>query len=174
MFDTEGDQRDKHGAVVAQDVGMSTPYAECTPSLPQHLPLTERTLNMKDIGDPLNTSKPNYFNIPPTLRPLSVPDTPLGAMSSLSERGFEVPTPTGTSTATTNDEIPAVDGSLTSGSDSAASSYISHINGASGSTPEVSPISSSCNSNFEECDGPPRKHEVKKSLCDNYWVLGPS
>ncbi|KAF2632668.1 hypothetical protein BU25DRAFT_417273 [Macroventuria anomochaeta] len=158
IFDTEGDQRDTHGDVVSQEAGLSTPYAEYAPLPPPQLPLTEKTLNMKDVGDALNNAtKPDYFNIQPALLPLSGTDTPLGAVSNLSERGSEVPTPTALSIATT-DEIRAVDGSITSGSGSAASSYILHANGASDSTPEISPISPSCNSSFEN-DGPPRGHK---------------
>lgn len=170
IFDTEGDQRDTHGDVVPQEAGLSTPYAEYAPRSHQQLPLTEETLSMKDIDDALSSvPKADYFNIAPT-QSLSVPDTPLGAVSNLSERGSEVPTPTGLSTATTI-EIPTVDGSLTSGSDSVTSSYILHINGAP--TPEISPTSTYCNNSFES-DGPPRNHKVRKSLSDNYWIFGPS
>ncbi|KAJ4362209.1 hypothetical protein N0V95_001453 [Ascochyta clinopodiicola] len=166
IFDTEGDQRDMHGDVVAQDAGLSTPYSEYPPSAPQ-LPLTEKTLNMKDMGDALNdVAKADYFTFPPTPRPLVVPDTPLGAVSNLSERGSEVPTPT------TND-VPTVDGSITSGSVSATSSYIFHANGGHDSTPEISPTSTHCNSSIGSA-GSARGHKVKRSLDYNDWVSGPS
>ncbi|XPS71243.1 hypothetical protein M3J09_003431 [Ascochyta lentis] len=172
IFDTEGDQRDVHGDVVTQDAGLSTPYAEYPPSVPQ-MPLTERMLHMKDIGDAINNvAKGDYFNVPPTLRPLSIPDTPLGAVSNLSERGSEVPTPNGPSTVRSAD-IPTGRGSLASGSASTTSSYIFQANGCSDSTPEVSPVSPDCNSGFES-DGPARGHKVRKSLSYNDWVSGPS
>ena len=173
IFDTKGDQRDTHGGVVAQEVGLSTPYTEYAPTPLQQLPLTEKTLNMKDVSDAVNNiAKPDYFNIPCILQPQSAPDTPVGAVSNTSERGSEVPTPTELS-VTTTDEIPAMDGSLTAVSDSATSSYILHANGASEFPPEISPTSTSANSSFES-DCPPRGHKVRKSLSDNYWVLGPS
>lgn len=173
IFDTEGDQRDARGGVVSQDAGLSTPYAGYAPSPPQQLPLTEKTLHMKEIGDALNhVSRADYFNMRPTLPSLLVPDTPLGAVSNISERGSEVPTSTGHSVAT-NGEIPATDCSLTSGSESPANSYILHTNGASDSTPESSPITTSCNSSFESA-GSYRNHKGRKALSDSYWVLGPS
>ena len=173
IFDTEGDQRDTHGDVVSQEAGLSTPYAEYAPLTQPQLPLTEKTLNMKDVGDTLNNiTKAGYFNIALPRQPLSTSDTPLGAVSNLSERGSEVPTPTELSTATI-DEIPPIDSSITSGSESVTSSYILHANGATDSTPDILPFSTSCNSSFEN-DGPPRGHKVRKSLSDNYWVLGPS
>ncbi|UPX13900.1 uncharacterized protein EKO05_0004396 [Ascochyta rabiei] len=166
IFDTEGDQRDMHGDVVTQDAGLSTPYAKYPPSASQ-LPLTEKTLNMKDMGDTLNNvAKADYFNMPPTLRPLSGPDTPLGAVSNLSERGSEVPTPTTT-------DILTVDGSLSSGSPSATSSYLFQANGGNESTPEISPTSAHCNSSFESA-GSARGHKVRRSLAYNDWVFGPS
>lgn len=176
IFDAEGDQRDKHGDVVAQGIGVSTPFTEYVPILSQQLPLTERTLNMKEVGEALATSMPNYFSIPPTPLALSVPDTPLGRVSNISERGSEVPTPSALSTASTvtTGEILTVDGSITSGSGSATSSYILHPNGASDSTPEMSPTSTSCKSSFGEIEDPSRKHKVRKSLSDQHWVLGPS
>lgn len=176
IFDSEGEQRDMYGQIISQEAGLSTPFAEYAPSPPQQLPLTEQALNLKDIGDALNNvSKPDYFNIS-SLQPPTVPATPLGAVSNLSERGSEVPTPTALSVTTS--EIPAVngvDGTLNSGSgsDSGTSSRILHANGASDSTPEMSPTDSSCNSSLGS-DGPPHGHKVRKSLSDNYWVLDPS
>ncbi|KAF1934036.1 uncharacterized protein M421DRAFT_200 [Didymella exigua CBS 183.55] len=176
IFDSEGEQRDVHGQVISQEAGLSTPFAEYAPSPPQQLPLTEKTLNLKDIGDALNNvSKPDYFNIPYPTPPL-MPATPLGAISNLSERGSEVPTETALSSTTT--EIPTIDGvddveSSGPGLDSGASSPILHANGASDSTPEMSPMVFSCSSSFGS-DGPALGHRVRKSLSDNYWVLGPS
>lgn len=174
IFDTEGEQRDMHGQVVPQDAGLSTPYAECAPSPPKQLPLTEKTLNKKDVDDALNNvSKADYFNMPPTLQSLTEPDTPLGVVSIVSQRGSEVPTPTRLSVATTA-EIPAVDGSTTTESGSVDSSHILHANGASDSTPEISPVSPTCNSSFESAGSNRVNHKVRKSLSENYWVLGPS
>jgi hypothetical protein len=176
IFDSEGEQRDVHGHVVSQEAGLSTPFAEYAPSPPQQLPLMEKTLSLKDLGDALkDASEPNYFNIP-YLTPPSMPATPLEAISIRSERGSEVPTEATLSAAAI--EIPTVDGvdgsdSSGSGSDSGASSRILQSNGASDSAPEISPTDSKCNSSFGS-DGPSHGHKARKSLSDNYWVRGPS
>ncbi|KAF3045653.1 hypothetical protein E8E12_011005 [Didymella heteroderae] len=177
IFDTEGEQRDVHGQVISQEAGLSTPFAEYAPSPPQQLPLTEKTLNLKDIGDVLNdvVSGPDYFNIP-YLTPPSVPATPLGEVSNMSERGSEVPTETALSVITT--DIPAVDcidGSNHpgAGSDSGASFRILNSNGVSDSSPEISPTDSKCISSFRR-DGPSYSHVARRSLSDNYWVTRPS
>lgn len=172
IFDPEGEQRDTHGSVVTQEMGLSTPYAGCAP---MQQPLTEKTLSMKDMDDALNdVSKADYFTMPPTLPTLAVPDTPLGAVSNLSERGSAVPTPIAASIATSV-EIPAVDGSLTSDSDSPTTtdSCIIHTNGASDTPPTLSPSDADCNSSFDS-EGPTRGHKVRISLSDEYWVFGPS
>ncbi|KAH6620383.1 hypothetical protein C7974DRAFT_458501 [Boeremia exigua] len=172
IFDIEGDQRDTHGNVVAQEVGLSTPYTEYPPSSSLPVPLTEEALNMKGISDALNdVPKPAYFSFAPTVSSLSVPDTPLGGASNLSERGSEVPTPARLS-ITTTDEVP-VDGSITSGASSLASSEIIYDNGADDSMPEDSPTSTTCNNSFGS-DDRAQGHRVRKSLSDSYWVLGPS
>jgi hypothetical protein len=172
IFDLEGEQRDIYGRVVSQELGLSTPYAGYVPT---QLPLTEKALIMKDVGDALiDVSKADYFTILPTLQTMSVPDTPFGAVSNLSERGSDVPTPAATPTATTI-EIPAVDGLLTSKSDSPTDSSILHTNGASDSTPPSSTVSltsTDCNSSFES-DSPLRGHKARNSLSLN-WFIGPS
>lgn len=169
IFDIEGEQRDVHGQVISQEAGLSTPFAEYAPSPPQQLPLTEKALNLKDIGMALEgISKPDYFNIP-FLTPPSMPATPLGDVSNMSERGSEVPTEAATETPA----VDGVDGSDSSGSDSGASSRIMNSNGASDSSPEISPTDSKCNSSFGS-DGPSHGHKVRRSLSDNYWVTRPS
>jgi hypothetical protein len=176
IFDTAGEQRDVHGQVISQEAGISTPFAEYAPSPPQQLPLTEKTLNLKDIGDALgDISERDYFNIP-SLTPPSMPATPLGDVSNMSERGSEVPTETALSVTIT--EIAAVDGvdgssSSDSSSGSVASSRILNSNGASDSSPEISPTDSKCNSSFGS-DGPSQGHKVRRSLSDDYWVTRPS
>lgn len=172
IFDTKGDQRNKHGDVVPQIASLSTPYTKHVPS--SHvLPLTEKALSVTGLSDESDkAAKPNGFRSPPTLHTLSIPDTFLDAVSNVSECDSEVPAPTELS-PTTTDEIFTVDGLFNSGSGSAAGSCILQINGASDSTPEFSPTSTSCNSNFGS-DAPTRGHKVRKSLSDNYWVLGPS
>lgn len=176
IFDTAGEQRDVHGQVISQEAGISTPFAEYAPSPPQQLPLTEKTLNLKDIGDALgDISERDYFNIP-SLTPPSMPATPLGDVSNMSERGSEVPTETALSVTIT--EIAAVDGvdgssSSDSSSGSVASSRILNSNGASDSSPEISPTDSKCNSSFGS-DSPSQGHKVRRSLSDDYWVTRPS
>ena len=182
IFDTEGEQRDVHGQVISQEAGLSTPFAEYAPTPQLQLPLTEKRLNLKDIGDALgDISKRDYFGF---LTPPSMPVTPLEDVSNMSERGSEVPTETALSVTTT--EIAAVDGvdgsdSSDSSAASAASSRILNNNGAaSESSPEISPTDSKCNSSFRSCnssfgsDGPSQGHKVRRSLSDNYWVTRPS
>lgn len=176
IFDTEGEQRDVHGQIISQEAGLSTPFAEYAPSPPQQLPPTEKRLSLKNIGDALSdTSERDYFNI--SLLAPSMPATPLGDVSNVSERGSEVPTETALSVTTT--EIAAVDGvdgsdSSDSDSSSSASPSILNSNGAiSDSSPEISPTDSKYNSSFGS-DGPSYGHKVRKSLSDNYWVTRPS
>ena len=177
IFDTEGEQRDVHGQIISQEAGLSTPLVEYAPSPPQQLPLTEKRLNLKDIGDALSdTSGHDYFNIS-FLPPSSMRATTLGDVSNASVRGSEVPTETALSVTTT--EIAAVDGVIGSGSSdsdssSVASPSILNSNGAvTDSSPEISPIDSKCNSSFGS-DGSSYGHKVRKSLSDNYWVTRPS
>lgn len=174
IFDLEGDQRDTSGNVVAQEAGVSTPYIEDASSSPQQLPLTEKMLNIKDVSEGISSiSGPGYFNILPRLTKLSIPDTPLGAISNLSERGSEVPTPP-TLSITTSIEVITMDGSRTPGSSSMGTScVVINTKDASDSTPDVSPTSPSAESSFgSECL--PRAHKAKRSLSDSYWVTGPS
>ncbi|KAF3046697.1 hypothetical protein E8E11_005620 [Didymella keratinophila] len=177
IFDTEGEQRDVHGQVISQEAGLSTPFAEYAPSPPQQLPVKEKRINLKDIGDALgDISKRDYFGLA-FLTPPSMPATPLGDVSNMSERGFEGPTEIALSVTTT--EIAAIDG--VDGSDlsdssagSVASSRILNNNGAaSESSPEISPTDSKYNSSFGS-DGPSQGHKVRRSLSDNYWVTRPS
>ncbi|KAJ4992717.1 hypothetical protein SVAN01_01763 [Stagonosporopsis vannaccii] len=173
IFDTAGDQRDTHGDVDAQGAGLSMPYTEDAPVLPLHLPLTEKTLNMKGIDDALNDIyKPDYFNISPSLPGGTGPDTPLSDASDIPERGSRILTPTELSDGSV-EGAPAMDDSITSDLSPEDSSDIVYVNGASDSLPEVSLDSSSCNSNFG-IGALAHKHKVRKSLSDSYWVLGPS
>lgn len=138
------------------------------------LPLTEKALNMKDIGDALdNASVPDYFSsMKPAPAPCTVPDTPLAVASNVSERGSRISTPSELSD-TTLEEAHAIGRSATSDSSSDGSSDIVFVNGASDSPPEVSLDSASCSSSLGS-GALAHKHRVRKSLSDSYWVLGPS
>ena len=169
IFDTEGDQRDTSGNVVAQGSGVSTPFIGAASTLPQQLALTEGTLNMKDICDDTddteNPSELDYFCRLPSPTTSSV------------ERGLEGPSPPALS-ITTNAEVPMVDGSIVSETSLTASFHILHLHGANDATPEVSPTefsptSESWDSSFDS-DVQPRGHKAKRSLSDSYWVTGPS
>jgi hypothetical protein len=163
IFDTEGDQRDTSGNVVAQGSGVSTPFTGAVSTSPQQLPLTEGILNMKDICDDTddadNPSELDSFCRLPSPTTSKVPSPP-----SLS--------------ITTNAEVPMVDGSIVSETSLTASSHILHIHGTNDATPEISPTefaptSESWNSSFDS-DVQPRGHKSTRSLSDSYWVTGPS
>ncbi len=165
VFDPEGEQRDTHDVVVSQEVGLATPYAEIPPSLP----LTEEALSLKSVGDALkNVSQGDYFKVRPALQTLPVPDTHLGKVSNISERG----------STTSTIEIPAIDGSQTfdavSPTDSALSSNILHTNGASFSSSELPSPSVTNRTDSFGSDGPIKGHKARKSLTEEYWILGPS
>ncbi|KAF1947344.1 hypothetical protein EJ02DRAFT_140610 [Clathrospora elynae] len=99
IFDDHGDQRDKHGDVVSQEVGLSTPASEF-PSSPT-VPLTKAILHMKELDDALDGVKDEcYFASPKALLSSVVaqtPMTPVSMVSNLSTRGSDVSTPTGAS-----------------------------------------------------------------------------
>lgn len=110
IFDDHGDQRNKLGIVVPQELGLSTPAEEFAPS--PVVPLTEESLSMKQLDDALVTPRESgYFSACPTCLDSSVAQTPMGAMSTISVRGSEVPTPTNVSTAGGSPAMSAFDGS---------------------------------------------------------------
>jgi hypothetical protein len=167
IFDTEGDQRDTSGNVVAQGSSVSTTFIGAASTSPQQLPLTEGMLNMKDISDDADDAD-NQSELDCICR-LPGP--------GLTEHGLEVPSPPSLS-ITTNAEVPMVDGSIVSETSLTVSSHILHIHGANDATPEVSPTefsptSESWNSSFDS-NAQPRGHKAKRSLSDSYWVTGPS
>ncbi|KAF1913972.1 hypothetical protein BDU57DRAFT_558891 [Ampelomyces quisqualis] len=92
IFDDHGDQRSRLGAVVSQEMALSTPAAEFSPS--PIAPLTKETLDMKAMDEALtDPMQSDYFLGSPILKS-SAAQTPLGATSNKSERGSDVPTPT--------------------------------------------------------------------------------
>jgi hypothetical protein len=93
VFDDHGDQRDRDGVVVPQDMALSTPIDEF-PSSPT-MPLTEELLQMKTLDNALEgIKKPDYFAYSPVLADSAT--ATLETVSNLSERGSDVPTPTTT------------------------------------------------------------------------------
>ncbi|KAF2823469.1 hypothetical protein CC86DRAFT_396240 [Ophiobolus disseminans] len=88
IFNEQGDQRNKLGIVVPQEL---VPIPT--------VPLTEESLNLKALGDALDTPKQNYFST-------------RSVISNISTRGgSEVPTPTIASSATAHSPaISAIDG----------------------------------------------------------------
>lgn len=113
IFDSQGDQRDAHGNIVPQDLGLSTPLDEF-PSSPT-LPSTVDSLCMKNLDDTLDGIKEeSYF---PT-RNLSslIAQTSVGAASNASTRVSEVPTPTAASFTGHPEPIPFTGGSIISSS----------------------------------------------------------
>ena len=160
IFDTEGDQRDTSGNVVAQGSGVSTPFIGAASTPPQQLPFTEGMLNSNDICDDTddaeNPSESDYF--------CKLPSPTASPPPSLS--------------ITTNAEAPMMDGSIVSGTSLTASFHILYMHDANDAVPEVSPTefsptSESWNSSFDS-DVQPHDHKAKKSLSDSYWVTGPS
>lgn len=105
IFDDHGDQRDTKGEVVSQEVGLSTPFSEFSPSPPAQL--TKEHLDMKEMGDALQTD--DYFGAVVPARPSSRYQASLSALSNLSTRGSDVPTPTITSITTDDADIAEVD-----------------------------------------------------------------
>ena len=110
IFDDQGDQRNKLGIVVPQELGLSTPADEFAPS--PVVPLTAESLNMKELDEALtNPKEHDYFTGSPVHSGSSVAQTPMGAMSNISTRGSEVPTPTIASSATGySPSVSAIDG----------------------------------------------------------------
>jgi hypothetical protein len=110
IFDHNGVQRSKLGFAVPQDMPVSTPVDDLSPS--PILPLTKDLLDMKGLDDSLVDSiQLSYFSSSP------VSPTPLIAMSNVSERGSNVPTPTIiSSTAACSPAASVVDGSFNTSS----------------------------------------------------------
>jgi hypothetical protein len=105
IFDDHGDQRDRLGFVVPQELGLSTPADEMAPT--PIAPLTKEWLNLKELDDALVTPKQSdYFRDVRFDSLASAAHHPLSAMSNLSTRGSEVPTPTIASSV--NEDSPAV------------------------------------------------------------------
>jgi hypothetical protein len=97
FFDDHGDQHNKEGVVVAQDMALSTPIDEFPPS--SIVPLTEESLQMKSLDDALQSiTGSDYFITSPVLAGSATANLP-EAVSNMSERGSEVPTPTMTTPA---------------------------------------------------------------------------
>jgi hypothetical protein len=92
IFDDHGDQRSRLGVVVPQEMALSTPAEEFSPS--PIAPLTKETLDMKAMDEALTDSiQGDYFLGSPMLMG-SAAQTPLSIISNKSERGSDVPTPT--------------------------------------------------------------------------------
>lgn len=173
IFDIAGDQRDTLGDVVAQGVGLSTPYTEDAPDLPLQLPLTKKALNMKGIDNALNNvSKLDYFNIEPPAPDGAVPGPPISVVSNFSEHGSKSSLPTELSDGS-KEGASAMNASITFDTSPDNGSDIVYVNDASDSLPETLPDSTSCNSSSGNA-AVTHKHRVRKSLSDSYWVSGPS
>lgn len=134
IFDAGGHQRNKSGEVVPQELGLSTPL-ESLPLSPI-VPLTEESLNLKDVDEALGEAlHADSFDTP--LAPTSsVAPTPLGAVSNASTRGSDVPTPTVASSSTAySPAFPSVDGSTTTSMVSFASSDLITLDEVNSSEP---------------------------------------
>jgi hypothetical protein len=89
IFDDQGDQRSRLGVVVPQDMALSTPAEEFSPS-PIAL-FTNDTFSMKALDEVLTDPKDSgYFLGSPVLKG-STTESPLSDMSNRSERGSDVP-----------------------------------------------------------------------------------
>jgi hypothetical protein len=110
IFDDRGDQRNKLGLVVPQELGLSTPAVEFAPS--PVIPLTKESLSLKDLDDALVTPRQSgYFSGSPLQTSSSVAYSTFDEMSNISIRGSEVPTPTIASSATAGSPaMSAIDG----------------------------------------------------------------
>ncbi|KAL5119518.1 hypothetical protein ACEQ8H_002583 [Pleosporales sp. CAS-2024a] len=94
IFDDQGDQRNKLGLVISQDTILSTPISEFSPSSPA-MPLTKEALHMKEVREALaDVKKADCFNHMPLLGEPAIGEARLSIVSSKSERGSQVPTPT--------------------------------------------------------------------------------
>ncbi|KAF2031288.1 hypothetical protein EK21DRAFT_63436 [Setomelanomma holmii] len=111
VFDASGNQRNKSGEVISQELNLSTPLNESAPVpvAPAHSPmvsLTARSLNMKSLGEALrDTQGADYFGHPaPSVS--SGTKEPLSVLSKASTRGSAVPIETVTSS--TNADSPSM------------------------------------------------------------------
>ncbi|KAF1841594.1 uncharacterized protein K460DRAFT_293250 [Cucurbitaria berberidis CBS 394.84] len=110
IFDGQGDQRDLGGNVVSQEAGPSLPVTECPPPT---VPLTEKSLHMKELGDSLDGMKEcSDFSPQISTLPSSV------AISNASTRGSEVPSLTIVTSTYSSQPVPVIDSSLSSSSGS--------------------------------------------------------
>jgi hypothetical protein len=92
IFDPEGEQRDQLGHVVAQELGVSTPYEEYAPGSPT--PLTEAALTMKNVGEVLDiATKRSSYHFPPTPATEIEPTISLDGASNASTYGSTVASP---------------------------------------------------------------------------------
>jgi hypothetical protein len=111
IFDDRGDQRNKLGLVIPQEIVLSTPLDEFSPPSPT-LPLTKESLQMKGLGEALeDPKKPSYFNSAALLGEPAIAATTMSVVSNKSDRGSDVPTPTeASSTVALSPRISAVAG----------------------------------------------------------------
>jgi hypothetical protein len=132
IFDGHGDQRDTLGVVIPQEMAISTPLDELSPS--PTLPLTEDSLKVKELDDALVRSQDlDYFKSAPES---SAVQNPLDNISNISERGSDVLT-LAVASSTCSPAIPTLTAST-----SFAESDVVVVDGTGGSLSSTSTLGS--------------------------------
>jgi hypothetical protein len=163
IFDDRGDQRNKLGVVVPQQLGLSTPAVEFAPS--PVVPLTKEFLSLKDLDDALVTPRQSgYFMGSPLQTNSSVGYSTFDERSNISIRGSEVPTPTIASSATAGSPaMSTVDGAEVTPSTSFGDELDDASNTDNTSNMATAGSSSACSEN----EAPAKStftHKVRQSL----------
>ncbi|XP_014551631.1 hypothetical protein COCVIDRAFT_42068 [Bipolaris victoriae FI3] len=112
-FDDHGDQHDNHGQIVSQETVLSTPANG--PLSPSPMPLTKTALQMKEVGDAIDSIIKKGKGPPSLSKSLSLIgiEAPLSMASDVSVCGSDVATPAAGSVSPNSPKMPTVDGSAT-------------------------------------------------------------
>jgi hypothetical protein len=150
VFDERGDQRNKLGLVIPQDLVYSTPMEDFSPMSPI-ASLTIESLHMKELNEALGgaTKLDNLRGSDLLGRP-AMAQTRMSMISNKSERGSDVPTPTASSSVTAHSpRIATVDGADLTATTSFGTSDADTVGSPDEALSPISPMSS-----FEQVEEP--------------------